>query len=114
VIGSRGQCVSALDRFYLLRRFPTLLLWGTRDRMIPAHHASAASASNPGAEVVLLDGSGHLPHLTRAELVAVRLSSFINETPVRPPIVASNRVPEPRSARPPAPLPVGGSAFAPR
>ena len=48
--------------------------------MIPAHHASAALASNPGAELVLLDGTGHLPHLTRAELVAERLSSFINDS----------------------------------
>ena len=67
VIGCRGQSVSALDRSYALRRFPTLVLWGTRDRMIPAHHASAALASNPGAEVALLDGTGHLPHLTRAD-----------------------------------------------
>ena len=67
VIGRRGQRVAALDRLYLLRRFPTLVIWGTRDRMIPAHHASAALASNPGAELALLDGTGHLPHLTRAE-----------------------------------------------
>jgi NTE family protein len=92
VIGWRGQTVSALDRSYALRRFPTLVLWGTRDRMIPAHHASAALASNPGAEVALLDGTGHLPHLTRAGLVAERLSSFINDSPIPAPVVAVNRV----------------------
>ena len=54
--------------------------------MIPAHHASAALASNPGAEVALLDGTGHLPQLTRAGLVAERLSSFINDSPVRAPV----------------------------
>ena len=53
--------------------------------MIPAHHASAALASNPGAELALLDGAGHLPHLTRAGLVAERLSSFINDTPASAP-----------------------------
>jgi EmrB/QacA subfamily drug resistance transporter len=79
VIGYRGQCVCALDRLYLLRRLPTLLLWGTRDRMIPVHHASAALASNPGAELVLLEEVGHLPQLTRPELVTERLSSFIND-----------------------------------
>jgi pimeloyl-ACP methyl ester carboxylesterase len=57
VIGCRGQSVSALDRLYALRRFPTLLVWGTRDRVIPAHHGSAALAFHPGAELVLLDGS---------------------------------------------------------
>jgi pimeloyl-ACP methyl ester carboxylesterase len=92
VIGWRGQTVSALDRSYALRRFPTLVLWGTRDRMIPAHHASAALASNPGAEVALLDGTGHLPHLTRAGLVGERLSSFINDSPIPAPVMAVNRV----------------------
>ena len=91
VIGCRGQTVSALDRSYALRRFPTLVLWGTRDRMIPAHHASAALASNPGAEVALLDGTGHLPHLTRAGLVAARVSSFINDTAPVTRVVADNR-----------------------
>jgi len=91
VIGCRGQTVSALDRSYALRRFPTLVLWGTRDRMIPAHHASAALASNPGAEVALLDGTGHLPHVTRAGLVAARVSSFINDTAPVTRVVADNR-----------------------
>jgi EmrB/QacA subfamily drug resistance transporter len=106
VIGCRGQSVSALDRSYALRRFPTLVLWGTRDRMIPAHHASAARASNPGAEVALLDGTGHLPHLTRAGLVAERLSCFINDSPVRAPVMAEHRVTGSSSARQPAGPPV--------
>ena len=68
--------------------------------MIPAHHASAALASNPGAELALLDGTGHLPHLTRAGLVAERLSSFINDSPVRAPVMADNRVTGSSSAPP--------------
>jgi pimeloyl-ACP methyl ester carboxylesterase len=99
VIERRGQCVSALDRFYLLRRLPTLLLWGTRDRMIPVQHASAALVSNPAAELVLLDGTGHLPHLTRAEFVAERLISFIDEAPARAPIAVGHRVSHPSFAR---------------
>jgi pimeloyl-ACP methyl ester carboxylesterase len=109
VIGCRGQCVSALDRFYLMRRLPTLVVWGTRDRTIPAHHASAASASNPGAELVLLDGIGHLPHLTRAEFVAERLSSFIHEDPAGVPSLAENGVSRPSSARRLGAPPVGAA-----
>ena len=70
--------------------------------MIPAHHASAALASNPGAELALLDGTGHLPHLTRAGLVAERLSSFINDSPARAPCMAENRVTGSTSAPQPA------------
>jgi pimeloyl-ACP methyl ester carboxylesterase len=107
VIGRGGQCVCALDRLYLLRRVPALVVWGTRDRLIPVHHASAVLASNPGAELVLLDGIGHLPHLTRADFVAERLSSFINEAaPGEAPGAADNRASGPSSARWPAPLPV--------
>jgi EmrB/QacA subfamily drug resistance transporter len=102
VIGWRGQSVSALHRSYALRRFPTLVLWGTRDRMIPAHHASAARASNPVAELALLDGTGHLPHLTRAGLVAERLCSFINDCPVRAPAATDQRVTSSSSACQPA------------
>jgi len=84
VIGPRGQSISALDRVHLLRRVPTLLLWGTRDRMIPARHTSAIRAAHANAEVVLIDGTGHLPHLTRSEFVAERLSAFITSAPGPP------------------------------
>jgi EmrB/QacA subfamily drug resistance transporter len=109
VIGWRGQSVSALDRLYALRRFPTLLVWGTRDRVIPAHHGSAALAIHPGAELVLLDGIGHLPHLTRGELVAEHLSCFIDEAPIRAPIAADTRVSAPSSARRPVRSPASAA-----
>ena len=80
VIGRRGQRVNALDRFYLLRPVPTLLIWGTHDRMIPSQHASAALATHPSAELVLLDGAGHLPHRTQAKFVTERLTSFVNDS----------------------------------
>ena len=106
VIGYRGQRACVLDRLHLLRRIPTLVLWGTRDRMIPADHASAALASNPDAELALFDGTGHLPHLTRADLVAERLSSFINATPARAAVMADNRVTGSASTPKPAGPPV--------
>jgi pimeloyl-ACP methyl ester carboxylesterase len=105
VIGWRGQSVSAINRLHALRRFPTLLVWGAGDRVIPAHHASTALAFQPGAELVLLDGVGHLPHLTRGEFVAERLSSFINDAPAGAPIATDNRVSEPRLVRRAAPSP---------
>src|SRR3954449_5709885 len=42
VIDIHGQRVSARDRLYLLERFPTLLLWGGRDRTIPSDHGREA------------------------------------------------------------------------
>jgi hypothetical protein len=81
------------------------MVWGTRDRVIPAHHASAALAFHPRAELVLLDGVGHLPHLRRGDFVAEHLRSFIDEAPVRAPIPADGRVPGPSSARRRVPSP---------
>jgi EmrB/QacA subfamily drug resistance transporter len=109
VIGCRGQSVSARDRLYALTRFPTLLVWGTRDRVIPPHHASTALAILPAAELALLDGIGHLPHLTRSEFVAERLTSFIDEVPTRAPIAADARVPRRSSARLPVPSPTAAA-----
>jgi hypothetical protein len=90
---------------YALRRFPTLLVWGTRDRIIPARHASAALAIHPSTDLVLLDGVGHLPHLTHGEFVAERLSAFINEAPAGAPIAAEHRVPGPSFTRRAVPSP---------
>jgi hypothetical protein len=54
---------------------------------------------------VLVDGIGHLPHLTRGEFVAERLSCFIDDEPARAPIAAGTRVPAPSSARRSMPSP---------
>lgn len=40
---------------------PTLLLWGERDRVVPAQSAAALAAALPRAELRLLPGLGHLP-----------------------------------------------------
>jgi pimeloyl-ACP methyl ester carboxylesterase len=113
VIGRRGQRVSALDRFYLLRTVPTLLIWGTHDRMIPSRHASAALATHPGAKLVLVDGAGHLPHRTRAKFVTERLSSFVNESAAHSPVAADKRAAGSSSAPQPAGPPVNGAGHSP-
>src|SRR5262249_45356515 len=42
---------------------PVLIIWGAEDRVLPAHHAAAGAAAIPGAEVVVLEGAGHVPQL---------------------------------------------------
>jgi pimeloyl-ACP methyl ester carboxylesterase len=113
VIGRRGQRVTALDRFYLLRPVPTLLIWGTHDRMIPSHHASAALATHPGAKLVLVDGAGHLPHRTRAKFVTERLTSFVNDSAAHAPVMADKRAAGSTSAPQPAGQPVSAAEHAP-
>lgn len=43
-------------------RQPTLLLWGSRDRLIPPSTADFFTQSIPGSRVVVLRGLGHVPH----------------------------------------------------
>jgi pimeloyl-ACP methyl ester carboxylesterase len=42
---------------------PTLVVWGTADRMVPVAHAQEYVAAIPGAALDLIDTAGHLPQL---------------------------------------------------
>jgi pyruvate dehydrogenase E2 component (dihydrolipoamide acetyltransferase) len=53
---------------------PMLVIWGTRDRIIPAEHAQHAPER---AEVRLLDGSGHSPHMEQAGEVNRIVEEFL-------------------------------------
>jgi pimeloyl-ACP methyl ester carboxylesterase len=56
---------------------PTLVVWGTRDRMIPAWHATTAHQVIEDSRVVLFEGAGHFPHLDQPERFAQLLADFI-------------------------------------
>jgi pyruvate dehydrogenase E2 component (dihydrolipoamide acetyltransferase) len=60
--GESGQRVVIADRLTELN-VPVLVVWGREDRIIPAAHADRAPA---GAQVHLLDGQGHSPHMEAA------------------------------------------------
>ena len=80
VIDPTGQRVSASDRLYLASKMPTLIVWGTRDRIIPAEHAQAAHELMPGSRLEIFEGSGHFPQLDRPLEFARILGGFIAET----------------------------------
>jgi pyruvate dehydrogenase E2 component (dihydrolipoamide acetyltransferase) len=62
VFGNGHQSEVVAPRLAALE-VPVLVIWGTRDRIIPAEHANHAPER---AEVRLLDGSGHSPHMEQA------------------------------------------------
>jgi pimeloyl-ACP methyl ester carboxylesterase len=62
VVDWRGQVITMLDRCYLTRGMPTLLVWGTRDGVVPYEHARLAHAAMPGSRLEVFDGAGHFPH----------------------------------------------------
>ncbi|HZW44640.1 MAG TPA: alpha/beta fold hydrolase, partial [Dermatophilaceae bacterium] len=72
-----GQTVTAHDHLPMTIAIPTLVVWGTRDRMIPALHATTAHEAIAGSRVVLFEGAGHFPHLDEPERFAEVLRDFM-------------------------------------
>jgi pimeloyl-ACP methyl ester carboxylesterase len=79
VINRRGQIASATGWIDAWRGLPTLVLWGSADGVIPVEHAFTLAEAHPEAEVVLLDGVGHLAHRERPTVVADRLLGFLDQ-----------------------------------
>jgi pimeloyl-ACP methyl ester carboxylesterase len=56
---------------------PTLIMWGNRDRILPAHHITEAMRVYPHAEVHLLNGVGHMPQIECPKRFADLLLPFL-------------------------------------
>jgi pimeloyl-ACP methyl ester carboxylesterase len=62
VVDWQGQVITMLDRCYLTRGMPTMLVWGAHDAVIPYEHAEIAHAAMPGSRLERFDDAGHFPH----------------------------------------------------
>src|SRR3954469_18986406 len=80
VVDARGQTVTALDRLYLADAVPMLVIWGSRDPIVPAQHAEAARESVPSARVEVFPGAGHWPHLDDPDRFCAVLLDFLATT----------------------------------
>lgn len=56
---------------------PVLLVWGAQDRVVPVEVGQWAQGLFPRAELLVLDGCGHWPHLERRETFNARLLAFL-------------------------------------
>jgi pimeloyl-ACP methyl ester carboxylesterase len=77
VIDPGGQTVTAHDHLPMAIEIPTLVVWGTKDRMIPTWHATTAHNAIAGSRVELFEGAGHFPHLDEPERFAQVLADFM-------------------------------------
>ena len=75
-----GQSISAHDHLDGVTPIPTLIVWGSRDRMIPAWHALSAQRAVPDCRVELFEGAGHFPHLDDPDRFARVLREFIADS----------------------------------
>ncbi|WP_309650397.1 alpha/beta fold hydrolase [Nocardioides sp.] len=81
VIDLGGQSISAHDHLGDALPVPVLIVWGTRDRMIPASHALSAQQLVPECQVELFEGAGHFPHLDDPDRFARVLRDFVAADP---------------------------------
>jgi pimeloyl-ACP methyl ester carboxylesterase len=70
------QGFDSFDRLPSLR-VPTLVLHGTEDQAIPVENARLLAERIPDAELVLLQGAGHLYHSERAEDADAAVLDFL-------------------------------------
>jgi pimeloyl-ACP methyl ester carboxylesterase len=80
-----GQRVQATDRLYLAEELPLLIVWGGRDRIIPADHGRRAHELVPGSRFEYFESAGHFPHLDEPARFTATLEDWIASTePARP------------------------------
>jgi pimeloyl-ACP methyl ester carboxylesterase len=80
VVDGRGQAVSALDRLYLADAVPMLVVWGSRDPIVPAVHAESVRELVPSARIEVFEGAGHWAHLDEPDRFCDVLLDFIATT----------------------------------
>jgi pimeloyl-ACP methyl ester carboxylesterase len=56
---------------------PTLLVWGTKDGLVPPVYADEFASRLRSAEVELIDDAGHLPQLEQPDAVRERVLAFL-------------------------------------
>jgi pimeloyl-ACP methyl ester carboxylesterase len=84
VVDPGGQSVSALDRLYLARGMPCLIVWGGRDPIIPVEHADDAQKAMPGSRLEIFPEAGHYPHCEEPSRFASLLIDFVDTTEPAP------------------------------
>ena len=77
VIDVGGQSVTAVGRLEQANAVPTLVVWGSHDRIIPAWHALSAQRSIQNCRVEVFERAGHFPHLEDPDRFAELLREFI-------------------------------------
>ena len=66
--------LTALD---VLRDVATLVLVGSKDLITPADHSEVIAKALPTAQLVVLEGAGHMVQLERAEMVTLHLRALL-------------------------------------
>jgi pimeloyl-ACP methyl ester carboxylesterase len=61
-------------------RAPTLVVWGTEDKLVPVELAGRTAASVPDSRLLVLPGVGHVSQLEAPEITARATLALIEDT----------------------------------
>jgi pimeloyl-ACP methyl ester carboxylesterase len=64
-------------------RVPTLVVWGERDRLLPAAESERLASRIAGARLAFIPDAGHLPQRERPQAFAAAVSAFLERLPTR-------------------------------
>ncbi len=56
---------------------PTLVVGATADEMTPAKYSQFLASRIPGAQLLLVEGAGHMVQLEQPEVVGRRVAEFV-------------------------------------
>src|SRR5215204_5068413 len=76
-VGLKGQREVLVDRLAQLER-PTMVVWGTRDRVLPYSQAKEAFSRLPEGYLELIPECGHLPQVEQPERFAAIVTRFLD------------------------------------
>ena len=76
-VGPKGQREVLVDRLAQLE-VPTILVWGTRDRVLPYYQAKEAVSRLQEGSLELMPDCGHSPHIEQPERFVSALGRFLN------------------------------------
>lgn len=83
IINWRGQRRVYSDRVHEVSDLPPiLLLWGKRDSIIPARHATHFTSRVSNVRMFVFDNCGHYPHFQKPDLFLTKVLEFLNDVGV--------------------------------
>ena len=74
-----AQTASLPQMRLLASQWPSIVIFGADDPYLPAKFAERNKESLPNAEIHLIEGAGHWPHLEKPDEVAALLLPFLRE-----------------------------------
>lgn len=77
LLGSRAHYQLLLDRLHLLRRIPTLIVWGLKDSAFQPYQLERWRTLLPEARVATIAEAGHWPHEEDPARVVAEIERFL-------------------------------------